>query len=95
VVEHLVILSTVKVQPIAAAMRPIAVTIVVQSGHRVLYPFFQTPIDPELSTHTLTGQRLQYLRPALMQMSGPSSSRADSFLLKRLPSEARMPLLMR
>ncbi len=49
VVEHRVILSTVNVQLMAAAMRPMAVTMVVHSAQLVLYPFRHTPMDPALS----------------------------------------------
>jgi hypothetical protein len=90
-VEHRVILSTVNVQPMAAAMRPMAVTMVVHSAQLVLYPFRHTPMDPALSTQTLTGASLQYFLPALMQTSGPTSSSADSFLLSCFPSAARSP----
>ncbi len=53
--EHLLTLSMVMRLPVAAATRPIAFTNVVHSRQRVLYPFFQTATDPELSTQILIG----------------------------------------
>jgi hypothetical protein len=53
------------------------------------------PTDPALSTQTRTGLRLQNRRPALMHMSGPTSSRADNFLLSRFPSAPFMPQFIR
>jgi hypothetical protein len=84
--EHLVILSMDTLQPLAAAMRLMATTSVLQSWHLLLYPFLQTPTDPELSTQILIGFPAQTSRLALTHMSGPTSSNADSFLLKRRPS---------
>jgi hypothetical protein len=93
--DGLVILSMVNVQPRAAATLPMARTRVEHRGQLELYPFLQMPTEPALSTQTRTGRKRQYCRPALMQISGPTSSRADNWLLSRFPSSALIPKLMR
>jgi len=71
--DGLVILSMVNVQPRAAATLPMARTRVEHRGQLELYPFLQMPTEPALSTQTRTGRKRQYCRPALMQISGPTS----------------------
>lgn len=92
--SHLVILSMETDAPMAAATRPMAATRVVQSGHVELYPFRHIATDPELSTHMRTGLLRQRDVALEMQMSGPTSSSADNFLLSCRPSTVRIPLLI-
>jgi hypothetical protein len=54
--EHRRILSMVTRHPVAAATLPIAVTKVVHSLQRVLYPLRHTATEPELSTQIRTGR---------------------------------------
>jgi hypothetical protein len=93
--EHLAILSMDNVQPSAAVTLPIALTSVVHSWQEVLYPFLHMPTEPELSTQIRTGRLRQLFLAAETQTSGPTSSRADNFLLKRFPSVPLMPQFMR
>jgi hypothetical protein len=94
VLEHLVIFSMDIVQSVAVATLLMAFTSVVHSPHRVLYPFFQMPMAPELSTQTLRGFPRQFAKSAATQMIGPTSSRAESFLHSRRPSALRAPELI-
>ena len=93
--EHRRILSMVTQHPVvAAATLPIAVTKVVHSLQRVLYPLRHTATEPELSTQIRTGLFEQLYWSALMQMRGPTNSRAESFLLSRFPSLSLTPVFI-
>ena len=56
--------------------------------------FLQIPTEPALSTQMQIGRRLHKCRPAAMQMSGPTSSNADSLRLNLFPSCPLMPQLI-
>ena len=92
--EHRRILSMVTRHLVAAATLPIAVTKVVHSLQRVLYPLRHTATEPELSTQIRTGLFEQLYWSALMQMRGPTNSRAESFLLSRFPSLSLTPVFI-
>ena len=89
--EHRVIFSMVTRQPIPAATVAMAFTRVVLSPQLLLYPFFQIRTDPMLSTHIRTGLPRHHRCPAVTHTSGPTSSKADSFLLNFFPSSALTP----
>jgi hypothetical protein len=58
--EHRRILSMVTRHPVAAATLPMAVTRVVHSLQRVLYPLRHTATEPALSTHIRIGMLEQF-----------------------------------
>jgi hypothetical protein len=92
--EHLVIFVMCSWQPALAATVAIAFTSVLHSSQEVLYPFSQILTEPALSTQIWTAVPLQEAKLAATQMSGPTSSSADSFRLNFFPSVCFTPQLI-